>query len=411
MIDFVRTRFSKSVGPSMATVAMVWELGGGVGHMMPMQAIGAALAQHGHQVHAAVRDLTDAASVFGGGGVRCWQAPFKQRLTADAVADIVSFAHILWNTGFSDPDGLAALAGAWRHFFELLKPDLTLFDHSPTALLASRGLPMKRVLLGTGFAHPPAAAPLPTLRPWAAADPTRLAADEARVLEHANCVLAGWREPPMASLADLYGQIEDSFLVTLPVLDPYAPRSDVRYIDALASPRGIAPQWPRRTDARPRVFAYLKPFPALPALLAALTDLSIDAIIYAPEVAPHMARRHGSDRLCFCTRPLDMQRALAECDFAILNGTNASVMQLLQAGKASLQVPLVLEQVYNARAVQRLGAGLAASPTDRQELRPKLEMLLRDDVYSDAARRFARSAEARTQPVANAIDRLRQMLE
>jgi UDP:flavonoid glycosyltransferase YjiC (YdhE family) len=262
---------------------------------------------------------------------------------------------------------------------------------------------MKRVLLGTGFSHPPDTFPLANLRPWIRSDSATLAADEDRVLGNANAVLRSWGEQPMSRLGELYGQVPYSFLVTLPVLDPYAPRDGARYFQVVAAMNGAAPRWPGESQ-RPRVFAYLKPFPALPALLRALDDLDLSALIVAPEVDVKTKSRSASDGLLFCDAPLDMAKVIADCDLAILNGTNATVAQMLQGGKPTLQIPLVLEQVYNARAVQKLGVGLAAAPNEPGEMRGQLEALLGDNRFAKAARSFASGPGARVEPLEAAIE-------
>ncbi|TMB87182.1 MAG: hypothetical protein E6J45_12845 [Chloroflexi bacterium] len=86
---------------------------------------------------------------------------------------------------------------------------------------------------------------------------------------------------------------------------------------------------------------------------------------------------------------LDLTRAAAECDFAVLHAGQGSTAQVLLAGKPLLQIPLVLEQQLTARAVERLGAGETASSTSTQSLREKLEAMLSSARYAAAARAFA----------------------
>ena len=66
-----------------------------------------------------------------------------------------TFAQILHNCGFGDAAELATMAEAWRKLYDFVRPDLIIFDHAPTALLASAGYPVRRALIGTGFFSPP----------------------------------------------------------------------------------------------------------------------------------------------------------------------------------------------------------------------------------------------------------------
>src|SRR4051812_21416649 len=125
----------------MATILFAWELGGGLGHLMQMRPLAEALAGRGHRVHVALRHLCrSAGQVFGRAGVRFHQAPFRSRGQL-RFRRTPSFAHLLANVGFGDKYELFPVASAWRHLLESVAPDVVLFDHSPTALLASRCLP------------------------------------------------------------------------------------------------------------------------------------------------------------------------------------------------------------------------------------------------------------------------------
>ena len=95
-----------------------------------------------------------------------------------------------------------------------------------------------------------------------------------------------------------------------------------------------------------------------------------------------------SPTLRFADQPINMAKATAECDLAILNGTHGATAQILLAGKPSLHFPLFLEQGLLADNVARLGAGLVAAP-DREDFHTRLNQLLRSPSYAVAARQFA----------------------
>jgi len=73
---------------------------------------------------------------------------------------------MLANFGFLDRAGLTGMARAWRELYRLVRPDLLVIDHSPTALLAARGTGLRRVLLGTRLSFTTSTSPMPSLRPW-----------------------------------------------------------------------------------------------------------------------------------------------------------------------------------------------------------------------------------------------------
>ena len=104
---------------------------------------------------------------------------------------------------------------------------------------------------------------------------------------------------------------------------------------------------------------------------------------------PELARQFRASNICFEPKRLDLRRAAAECDLAILNGTHGSTLLMLLHGKPVLQLPLFLEQELNAKATVRCQAGEISSPRKHDGLDAKLEALLHSDAHSAGAARFA----------------------
>jgi UDP:flavonoid glycosyltransferase YjiC (YdhE family) len=149
---------------------------------------------------------------------------------------------------------------------------------------------------------------------------------------------------------------------------------------------GKPPQWPPGNGAK--IFAYLKPFPALPQLLDKLFVLLNPAIVYMPGVDDRVKHQFRCPNVQFADEPLEMNRVIRECDLAILNGTYAAIV-MLRAGKPVLQLPIYLEQATNAVAIERLGAGICVPPNDPARVVKGLESLLSSNRYAEAARNFA----------------------
>lgn len=372
----------------MPTILIVWELGGGLGHLVQLMPLAAALVKRGYRVHVALRHLSmPAAEVFGRAGVSFRQAPFKSTGTRP-FARTTGFAHVLANTGWGAAGELALLAYAWRNLIQDVRPDLIIFDHAPLALLGSRGLPraVRRVLIGSGFCCPPDTFPLPSLVDGA--DAATLARDEAAILARTNHVLGKWGKPPLERLGQLYSEVDETFLTAFAELEQFPSRVWATYWGpVIGGAAGQAPRWPEAGGKR--VLAYLKRCPALPGVLSVLNQRQLPTVAYVDGLGEAGYRKLESPTLRFSRHPLDLRRAAAECDLAVLHAGQGATAAVLLAGKPILQLPLVLEQRLTADATVRLGAGERASASDPAAVRQKLDAMLATDRYADAAERFA----------------------
>jgi len=392
------------------TILFAWELGGGLGHLLRFRRIAERLAAAGHRVLVVLRDLSQAHRLFPAPGIELLQAPIKTGPSPERFALPSTFAHVLFNMAFGNVDELCALVRAWRTLVQWAEPDLIVFDHSPTALLATRGYGAKRVLIGNGFCCPAVCSRFPDWRPWEHNDPDQLQRDEDRVLGNANRVLEESSCPRLRRLSDLYRDVDETVLTTFAELDPFGDRGPDRYWGVWSVDLGVPPPWP--ADANPRVFAYIKPSPMLPAILEAIRAIRIPAVIFCPEVQPQLRQRFSDHRLSFCAQPVDVRQAADGCDLAILNATLNTTATMLLAGKPLLLVPLQLEQRLTAERVAAIGAGRFVLPNHAHEIAVCLQDMLASTRYALAAKQFAEKyvGFAGGDPAGRATERLFQLL-
>ena len=375
----------------MPNVLFAWESGGGLGHLLQMRPLAEALVRRGHRVHIALRHLSAAAAdVLGNSGVRFRQAPFKSGGPRPGTKT-QNFADVLVDTGWADAKELFILAYGWRGLMEDVRPELLVFDHASTALLASRGLPfpVRRVVIGSGFCVPPDLSPLPPLVSDPVADPERMRQREQRVLARANHVLHHWGRPLLERLGQLFSQVDGSFLTTFEELEQCPSRGDAEYWGPVLPDGGAEPKWPAGQGKK--VFAYSKRFDGLEPLAAMLRDSGRSAVLYVDGLTEPERRRMAGPLLHVESKRVDLRRAAAECDAAVLHAGQGATAAVLLAGKPVLQIPLVLEQRLTAEATVRLGAGEIVNDRakDIDAARAKLEAVLTEDRYTEAARRFA----------------------
>ena len=370
----------------MATLLYAWELGGGLGHVLPFRPVARELIAHGHTIVAALRDQTEAQRAFGDLPLRCLPAPHKNWPTHDRIDPLYSFAHILHNTGWSRAEDLCRLVSAWQALIDDIRPDAIICDHSPALLLALRGNSTRRVAFGFGFCHPPDLANPPILRGPPGTKPDAFARDEEHVLSIANEVLRERGQSPLARLSQLYTDVDEVFLTTFAELDHFAGRKDATYYGTWPTGVGERTAWP--DGARPRVFAYLKNGPTVPAIVRHLTTRRLSTIVFAPNLPEAMRQQLTSPSLKFAERPVDIRQMLAECDLAITHGTHGTTAQFLLAGKPLLLLPLYLEQAILAKRCEQQGFGVAEYNGQPVQAVAALEKLLSSERYAQAARRF-----------------------
>lgn len=358
----------------MATYLFAWELGYGLGHLVNLRPLAAGLRERGHRVELVLRNLAQARAIFAADDGPYWQAPYRQFRPTNS-GPTLSFAYILYDNGFCDPLELASHGDAWRNIFRAVDPDVIVFDHSPTALLAARGSRARRVTVGTGFFLPPDESPFRELQPWLKANPSEIAEREQNVLAIANGALARWKQPPLSRLAELYHPADEHLLLSFAELDHYGTREEVTYWGAWTGGFGKPPIWPTATGKK--IYAYLKPFPQLSALLEILRQSGQPTIVFGGEISETVRQHFAGPTLRFEREPLDIERVAAECDFAILNANHGTAISFLRAGKPSLQIPIYVEQSLLAMAMMRMGAALAAPPDQPHEIARQLDILLR----------------------------------
>lgn len=369
----------------MSRILFCWELGKSDGHLAPLLVLARALREAGHDVGFAVRDTHTAERLLGPDKFPWQQAPITLE-PQNLFPQPQHFGQLLMNVGFHDAGAITGRARAWRALFADFKPDILAFDHAPTALLASRGLPARRIVTGSGFLMPPETPAWPALHPAQPADAARLADADSQLLDNLNRALAALDAPALAHTSELYAT-DARALFTWPELDHFPGRPDADYWGPLPSPAANPPpQWPA-SDGK-RIFAYLRPFKTLPALLQALRDSGAATLAYLPARSSDIAKFEG-DNLRFTNRPVDLARAAAECDLGIVHGGHGTVCSLLLTGKPLLVLPVQLEMQLMAANIERLGAGLSAPRLAPDGMASKLKRLLDEPAFGAAARAIA----------------------
>jgi len=372
----------------MASMLFCWELGAGFGHLTPHREVLAALRNRGHAVHIAVRDLTRAAKAFDGLPFHYWQAPTPQSRPEAIFKTTSNFAQILHNTGLGDPTGLAARISAWRNIFAVTRPQVALVDYCPTALLALRGLGIPTIVTGTGFFIPPNVSPFPAF-PMISPQPSteQLLQEEQQLLLGINAAIARHRIAPLNSLSQIFHDVAGKIFRAMPEFDHYPNRGPAEFLGLPPDPPRTAIAWP--PGQGPKVFAYLKPFPALEALLALLQKHQGPTIVACDGIPKPIRHKYSTQSLRFVPPTIDIAQMGRESAFAITNANLTTSVRLLLQGCPLISIPLQLEQMLVAHNFRQRGIGVVARPDSAEDMATLLLEIQRNPSYRAAAQALA----------------------
>ena len=149
----------------MADILVTWEIGQGLGHVLPVLPLARDLKRRGHVVHFALRDVRHVSQMLVEEGFNVWQAPVRLgRGLKRSDPQPKSLADVLALFGFADPAALANLATAWHQLLDHIRPNLLIASYAPISLLCAKQRGIQTALLALPFELPPAEHPLPAFR-------------------------------------------------------------------------------------------------------------------------------------------------------------------------------------------------------------------------------------------------------
>jgi hypothetical protein len=347
----------------MKTVLCVWELGGNLGHLSNFRVpVGLALAA-GYRVVLAARDLRNAKVVFGDLPITYLQAPFKQTHTTPSPV-FLSYTHLLAHQCCSSAGDLLTYLQAWRALYALVQPDVVLFEHSPTALIAARGLHFRKVTVGSSFT-----APVPDPSPGAPflvfpitpRTPDVLAQllqDDTALLTTINTALQALDAPSMDGLHTIFSQVDDTLAMTIPQLDHFGAKPGMLYLGVEAPHAYAAPVWPDGDG--PRVFGYLSVFASIERLLQDVHASGACALLFVRNLPPALRAQYSGPRMRFIDHPVDLAEVARHVSWVVHCGNHSTAATFAAAGVPQLIIPLHQEQLFLAlRLVSYGGAAMA----------------------------------------------------
>ncbi len=373
----------------MASIVLVWELGSGLGHALPLRQLADQLESRGHRVTVLARDLLKLRAAFAGSQHRLLSAPFFPGLTLPA-QQMNSLADVIWfEAGGHSAEAIAAQFASWHQQLELLRADLLIADAAPMALAACQG--RVPTLNYDGYFHATDARAWRIFRDWERCDSSASMDRATRLLAHLNSARSACGMQGAATLQAGFAASRQ-LLRCLPEFDPFGPRDEGGYLGH-STMAGAAPNWPGQGSKR--VFVYLRrDYAQADRLLGALARLQ-DCAVLCVHDGLEPARLGRCPDVRFSLEPHDLGQVLPACDLVICHG-GALHGLATQAGKPSLLMPLHTEHYLTARMAERCGTSLLVMPplTGSDYLTP-LRTLLSDASFTHAAAAIAAAHQSR----------------
>ncbi|MFA7276305.1 MAG: nucleotide disphospho-sugar-binding domain-containing protein [Pseudobdellovibrionaceae bacterium] len=373
-------------------VLLTWELGDNLGHIAKLLKIGEELSGRGAKVFLALQNLAGVATVLGTTPVTVLAAPYAKVKPPRTARPVLTYADDLRPCGYDDPRELAVLIKAWQNLFDLVRPDMMIANSSPTALLAARPYPFKKMAVGLGYEVPVLSTPMPPLRYWEKQNPDVIATHEASVVEVINEALRFLGQGQISSIAEML-KVDREFVSTFAELDHYGVRAPEIYSGPFfVADRGKDVAWPEQVEGRKRIFAYLSHGRDFEALLNALSSLAPrhDVMVVARRLPEEIAAKLRTGGMQVFTEAVRIDQITQDCNLCITHGGTGTFIQFLLAGAAQLIVPNHIEQMMVAKRVEALGAGRVGQPNGSGEAAQALICEVLDTPrYAEAARIWA----------------------
>lgn len=380
--------------PHPPRVLFTWEIGQGLGHVLPLLTIARVLKAQGAHVTFALRDVRTAGTLLAAEGFTVLQAPaHPDRLFTRQEAQPQTMADILALFGFANPQPLAGLALAWQALLDLVKPDVLVANYAPLSLLCARCAGIPTLNMALPFDLPPNTHPLPAFR--TGLPPTSDAVDTAIV----TAVNQVFGPETVGKVADVF-LANHTLMISFAALDAFAPRpplsGPLEYCGNLfTTDLGQPSQWSQSQPgqrSRKRVFVYVTAAtPALDTLRQQLQGSPHDFLVCLRGASAEQLRAWQSPNVSVSADPYRLDQVLPGCDAVLCMGGQGIVAASLLAGRPLVMLPEHLENWLTAKQVHWLGAGVIG---ERNAVGPALAQVLgmasKPSSYQVAAADFAR---------------------
>ena len=364
------------------TVLFAWELGEGLGHLPPLKAIARALQAEGALPVFALRDAVLTREALADIGVPILPAPFWPT-PAPPPSSSGTYADILMSNGYTSAGNIAALVRAWDQIVDLVKPDLIVCEHAPSAALSAfRRIPV--AFVGNGFVVPPAdGAEFPQYEPGKGE-----AQRQRPVLTAMQAAFHDLRRDAPSSLCEPFrGAFRGIY--TFPALDTYRHMRREPVLGPIEPVPALTP-----LPAKRGLFAYsAADYSSINDVTQALMDLGPEASAYfRGSLGARAAVIKSRGVRLYETAPA-LATAMTDASVLFSHGGTGFTYAALAAGRPHIVNPRHFEALSTARALEEMGVGICLQPFEGKRFRDAVKRANEDTKMRDAAQAAGAAAQ------------------
>ncbi len=369
-------------------ILLCWELGGGSGHLEILGTLARRYQDKGHEVFLAARDVITARRYGPTRHLRVLSAPFHGG-SSGGLTPALSYGELLTRCGYSNVLALRALLGSWLQLMDVIRPELVITEHSPTAIIASNiaGIPVAAT--GPGFMAPPDQFPIPAFLPDKNNVTHRLHTIELQAVAAINQALLEFDIPCLTALSGLFPK-QHVFLSTYAEMDHYGERDGVRYWGTPDQRSvGDTPAWPRGRGEK--VFAYMHPgYPHFKVMIEQLGQLGHPTLVVAPGISADQVRLYSRPHLRIQNDHVNLDEVAERCRVVICHGGHGTLARILRRGVPPIVVPNFVEQTMSAKRLGLQKLVFAAHPDPRRhDYDTMIQAAIDSDIHHRTANDFA----------------------
>lgn len=335
-----------------------WELGAGFGHVTRINSICNDESLSGARFSFILKDVTKSSLIAKCDHKNLFAAPIASRNLKELSPN---FSHIMHRSGWDSPASAQYLICAWLNLFELIKPDLLILDHAPSAAIAAKIAGFDFRHIGNGFEIPPSAKPMPSILRWQKTPTIELNKCDNALNRVINSVFKYFgKEQESIEISQLFSP-ENSLIVGSPLSDHYGKRtSKWRYLNLTST---VAPslQSPnvRKQGKKPSLFFYLNGDISNIADYLITYSHHFNMLGYLNNAPAGVIAKLESAGIECLKQMANLEQLLPMVDLVLCHGGAGTIAQALKAQKPMVLMPVHAEQMMSSYQLQHQKLALA----------------------------------------------------